>query len=397
MRNFRAIGPANPRFVLVTIVLLSLGVSACGHSEGPKAGASPSAAPMEQLPLVTVVQPVTKPAVLSITLPASVEALEQATLYAKVSGYVQWIKVDKGDRVKKGAVLAQLEVPEVDKQYQSALAAVQQAEAEEERAQAESTLNQLTYKRLADVRQLKPDVLPQQEVDAARAGYEVAQGDAKLAAAKVALARAEVGRLEAMRQFAKITAPYDGVITARFVDPGALIQQGSGSAGSPVVTIASMDTVRVYVSIPEADVSYIDRGKPAMVLLDALPGRGFPGKIARFASALDPQTRTMKTEIDLANPGHRILPGMYGTAELKLAAESQALFVPNPSIRRDSEGRPFVFVVEQRRLRKVLVQTGLDDGSMIQVKGLRGDEILVLSGTTNLEEGMAVRTVKAAS
>ncbi len=388
-----------PRYLLplaaVAGLMVWLGLSARSRSAGPKA--SVDAAPVEQLPLVTVVQPVTKPAVLSIALPASVEALDQATLYAKVSGYVQWINVDKGDRVKRGAVLAQLEVPEVDKQYQSALAVVQQADAEEERAQAEATLKQVTYKRLADVRQSKPDVLPQQEVDAARAAYEVAQGDAKLAKAKVALARAEVGRLEALRQFAKITAPFDGVITARFVDPGALIQQGSGSAGSPVVTIASMDTVRVYVYVPEADVSYVDRGKPAMVLLNALPGKGSPGRITRFASALDPQTRTMKTEIDLANPGHRILPGMYGTAELKLAAEGQGLFVPDPAIHRDSQGHPFVFVVVQEKLRKMSIETGLDDGSMIQVKGLRGDESVVLSGTTNLEEEMAVRAVKAAS
>ena len=402
MRPLRAIGSGShfkPKYLIAlagaAALLVWLGLSARVRPDTHKTAIN--AAPVEQLPLVTVIQPVTKPAVLSITLPASVEALDQTTLYAKVSGYVQWIGVDKGDRVKKGAVLAQLEVPEVDKQYQSALAAVQQAEAEEERAQAEAILKQVTYKRLVDVRRSKPDVLPQQEVDVARAAYEVAQGDAKLAKAKVSLARAEVGRLEAMRQFAKITAPYDGVVTARFVDPGALIQQGSGSAGSPVVTIASMDTVRVYVYVPEADVSYIDRGKPAMVLLDALPGKGFSGKIARFASALDPQTRTMKTEIDLANPGHRILPGMYGTAELKLGAEPLALFVPDPSIRRDSEGRPFVFVVEQGRLRKMPVQTGLDDGSMIQVRGLQGSETVVLSGTTNLEEGMAVRTVKAAS
>ena len=402
MRPFRAIASDSrfkPKYLIalagVAALLVWLGLSARGRHDTHKTAVN--AGPVEQLPLVTVIQPVTKPAVLSITLPASVEALDQATLYAKVSGYVQWINVDKGDRVKKGAVLAQLEVPEVDKQYQSALAAVQQAEAEQERAQAEATLKQVTYKRLVAVRQSKPDVLPQQEVDVARAAYEVAQGDAKLAKAKVSLARAEVGRLEAIRQFAKITAPYDGVITARFVDPGALIQLGSGSAGSPVVTVASMDTVRVYVYVPEADVSYIDRGKPAMVLLNALPGKGFLGKVARFASALDPQTRTMKTEIDLANPGHRILPGMYGTTELKLAAEAQALFVPDPSIRRDSDGRPFVFVVEQGRLRKMPVQTGLDDGSVIQVKGLQGSETVVLSGTTNLEEGMAVRTAKAAS
>ncbi len=378
-------------------LLVWLGLRARSHSGVSKRGTAVAAAVVDQLPVVTVVQPVEKPAVLLTTLPATVEALDQATLYAKVSGYVQWIKVDKGDRVRKGDVLALLEVPEVDKQYQSVLASVQQAQAEEERAQADASLKQVTYKRLADVRRSNPDVLPQQDVDAARAAYEVAQGDAKLAKAKVELARAEVARLEALRQFAKITAPYDGVVTARFVDPGALIQQGTNSTGTPVLTIASIDTVRVYVYVPEANVSYVDRGKSAMVLLNALPGKGFPGKITRFANALDPQTRTMKTEIDLPNPGHRILPGMYGTAELKLGAESGALFIPDPTIHRDAAGRPFVYTVEQGRIRKVPVETGLDDGSMIQVRGLRSDETVVLSGTASLQEGLSVKTVKAGS
>ncbi len=367
------------------------------HSREADSLASAVSAAVEQLPVVTVVQPVEKPAILSITLPASVEAFDQATLYAKVSGYVQRVNVDKGDRVKRGNVLLQLEVPELDKQHQSALAAVQQAQAEEERTLAQVALKQVTYKRLADVRQAQPDVLPQQDVDVARAAYEVAQGDAKLAKAKVELAHAEVGRLEALQDFAKITAPFDGVIIARFVDPGALIQQGINSTGNAVLTIASIDMVRIYVNVPETSVSYVDRGMPVIVLLNGLTGKGFPGKITRFANALDPQTRTMKTEIDLPNPGHHMLPGMYGTAELKIAGISGALFVPDPSIRHDAEGRPFVYTVEQGRIRKIPVETGLDDGSMIQVKGLRGQETVVLSGTTNLQEGLPVRTVKSGS
>ncbi len=377
-------------------LLVSLGLWVRSRSsDASNTGTGLVSAVVAQLPLVTVAQPVEKPAVLSITLPASVEALEQATLYAKVSGYVQSIKVDKGDRVNKGDVLALLDVPEIDKQYQSALASVQQAQAEERRARAETSLKQVTYERLAGVRQAKPDVLPQQDVDAARAAYEAAQGDADLSKAKVALARAEVGRLEALRQFAKITAPYDGVITARFVDPGALIQQGTSCAGTPLLTIASVNTVRVYIYVPEADVSYVDQGKPAMVLLDALPGTGFSSAITRIANAVDPQTRTMKTEIDLPNPGHRILPGMYGTAAVKLVTESKALFVPGPAIRRDEDGRPFVYTVEQHRIRKIPVQTGLDEGSMIEVHGLRRSQVVVLSGTASLREGLAVQTVTA--
>src|SRR6266849_6620497 len=255
----------------LAIVLVGLGVWTRSRSDVPKPGTGVVSAVVEQLPLVTVVQPVAKPAVLSITLPASVEALNQAKLYAKVSGYMQWIKVDKGDRVKKGDVLALLEVPEMDKQHQSALAAVQQAQAEQERAQADASLKQVTYTRLADIRKSNPDVLPEQEVDAARAANEVAQSETKLAKAKVELAQAEVGRLEALREYAKIPAPFDGVVTARFVDPGALIQQGTNSTGNPIVTVAGIDSVRVYVDVPEGSVSYVDRGKPAIVLVNALP------------------------------------------------------------------------------------------------------------------------------
>lgn len=350
---------------------------------------------VEQLPVVTVVHPVVKPAVSSITLPASVEALDQATLYAKVSGYVQWIRVDKGDQVRKGDVLALLEVPEVDKQYQSALAAVRQAEAEEERAQAETTLKQVTYQRLAEVRQGNPDVLPQQDVDIARAAYQAAEGDAKLAKAKVELARAEVGRLDAMREFAKIKAPFDGIVTAWFVDPGVLIQEGSSSKGNPVLTVENIDTVRVYVAVPEPNVPRIDRGKPVTVFLNALAGEGLQGKITRFANALDPQTRTMKTEIDLRNPGHRIFPGMYGTVQLKLAPEAEGLFVPDAAIRHDADGKPFVFTVERGRLRKVSVEIGIADGGSTQVTGPKANEWVALSGTADLVEGLSVRTLEA--
>jgi membrane fusion protein, multidrug efflux system len=350
---------------------------------------------LEQLPVVSVVHPAVKPAVSSITLPASVEAMDQATLYAKVSGYVQWIRVDKGDQVRKGDVLALLEVPEVDKQYQSALAAVRQAEAEEERAQAETALKQVTYKRLTDVRQGNPDVLPQQDVDTARAAYQVAEGDAKLAKAKTELARAEVGRLDAMREFAKIRAPFDGIVTARFVDPGVLIQEGSSSKGNPVLTVENIDTVRIYVAVPEPSVPRIDRGKAVTVFLNALAGEGLQGKITRFANALDPQTRTMKTEIDLRNPGHHILPGMYGTVQIKLAAEAEGLFVPDAAIRHDANGKPFVFTVEQGRLRKVFVEVGTADGGSTQVSGLKANQTVVLSGTLELAEGLPVRTLEA--
>jgi RND family efflux transporter MFP subunit len=349
----------------------------------------------ESLPVVTVVEPVRRVAVQTITLPASIEAIEKATLYAKVSGYVQWIKVDKGDQVKKGEVLAQLEVPEVEKEYQSAQAAAAESQADYERAEAEADLKQLTYQRTQGVRDSEPTVVSPQEVDVARATSETASGNARLAKARVDKARAELGRLQVLSEFAKVTAPFDGVVTERFVDTGALIQAGANSSGTALVSVASIDQVRVYISVPEVDVSQVARGVAAKLRLDALPGKQFTGKVTRFADALDPQSRTMKTEIDLPNPGHGILPGMFGSVTLELATDPNAVFLSDQSVRQDSAGNKFVYTVENNRLRKVAIQTGQDNGTETQVFGLRGEEPIVLSGGENVQEGTRVKAVKS--
>ncbi len=386
-----------PLLLVVSLLVWGVRRAYCHFHERMSEPASSGAAASEQrLPFVTVVEPVRRPVVRPVTLAASVEAFEKATLYAKVAGYLRWIKVDKGDPVKRDEVLALIEVPEMEKDYQSAQAAVKEAQAAYERAQAEAALKDLTYKRLAGVRQSRPNVIPQQEVDVARAASEVAQSDTKLAAAKLELARSELEKLKALMEYAEIKSPYDGDVIERFVDAGALIQKGTNSTGNValLVTVANMDRVRIYVNVPEPDVPYLKRGVPAEVLLDAFPGRVLQGRITRFATALDPPTRTMKTEIDLPNPGHFIRPGMFGTVKLKLGAEAAGLFLPAQSIRQDPEGKRFVYAVEQGLLRKIPIETGLDDGRWIEVKGLRGSETVVLASPEDLHEGLAVKAVK---
>jgi RND family efflux transporter MFP subunit len=348
----------------------------------------------DSLPVVTVVEPERRAGLQTITLPASVEAIERATLYAKVSGYVQWIRVDKGDRVKKGEVLAQLEVPEVEKEYQSAQAAVAESQAEYERAQADANLKQLTYERTKGVRDSEPTLVSPQEVDVAHAASETAAGSVQLAKAHLAKARADLGKLQVLAEFAKVTAPFDGVVTERFVDSGALIQAGANSLGTPVISVAKIDQVRVYTSVPEVNLAQISRGIKAQVRLDALPAAQISGKVTRFADAVDPQSRTMKTEIDLANPEHRILPGMFGTVTLELSTDPHAVFLPDQSIRQDGAGNKYVFAVENGYVRKVTVQAGPDDGTLTQVFGLRGEQAIVLSGAENLREGSRVKAVK---
>ena len=372
----------------------------CHFDNNMSGSASPSViAAQDPLPLVTVVNPIRRPAIRSVSLAASVEAFQKATLYAKVAGYLQWIKVDKGDRVQKGEVIAVIEVPEMEKEYQSAKAVVLEAQAVHERAKSEAALKELTFNRLASIQQSQPEVISQQEVDVARTEYDVARGEVQLAKARIELARSEVERLETLMEYARIKSPYKGVVTERFVDPGALIQEGTSSSGdvAPIVRVVNMDKVRVYVDVAEPDVPFVDRGDPVLLKLDAFPGREFRGEITRFSIALDPKTRTMKTEFDLENPGHLIRPGMYGEATLELDRQADALFLQAESVHEDAEGTKYVYAVTAGICRKVPVQTGLDDGVWVQVKGLQEGDMVVLTSTETLEEGMAVRPVKTRS
>ncbi len=370
-------GQPRPRRLSRGLALAATLTCAACHPSGEPARTStlPAARPL----VVRVVEPVKQAPAEFLTLPATVEALEQATLYAKVTGYLERIDVDKGDQVRRGALLARLEVPEVNQQYQGAVAALEQAE-------AERTLKQTTYQRLTSVQRAQPDVLAQQDVDAAR-------GDAELAKAKVDFARAELGRLDALKRFADMSAPFSGVITARYVDPGALIQQGSGTSGTAVVSIADLDTVRVYVAVPETDLAQLDRRKPVRVLLAALPRARIAGRITRLSGAVDPATRTMKAEIDLPNPGHEMAPGMFGAAQLPLAAGT-GLFVPAAAVRQDPDGHTFVYLADHGRLHAVRVETGAAHGGMLAIDGVQQHMEVVVSATGPLREGIAVTTVR---
>lgn len=388
--------------VLALGLLLWGGRRAYCHFYGSMAEARaerPTATSATRLPTVSVVEPIHQPAVRAVTLTASVDAFDKATLYAKVSGYLEWIKVDRGDWVKKGQVLAHLEVPEIEKEYERAQAAAGEAEASSSRARAVVGLKEVTYQRLEGIRSSQPDVISQQDVDVARSEFEVAQNDVKVAEAKLELARAEVGRLRALVDYASIRSPYDGVVTARFADPGALIQAGaSGPAEkAALVTVMDMCRVRVFVDVPEAEVAHTERGDPAEVRLDGLPDKVFRGTVTRFSTALDPQTRTMRAEIDFENHEHTIRPGMFGKATIKLGEEKVAMFLPAQALRLGADGGSFVFVVREGRVRAVPVRTGLDDGRLVEVIGLRGNETVVLASPDRLEDGVAVNAVKAAS
>jgi len=359
------------RAVVLTALLAAL-VAALAAGCGARP-ADPAPDPADP-PTVTIVQPRRADATRTITLPGDVVGRYESALYAKVTGYLTRIGVDKGDWVHQGQVLAEIEVPELEQKLK--------------RARALLEIRRVTAERLDGVWKTDHRLVAREDVD-------IADGELQQA-------KADVEELETMVGYTRIVAPFDGVVTARYVDPGALIQasgghdttgsQGKGS-GLPVLRIADIGTLRVYVYVPEAETGVVRQGQPATLTLREFPGRVFTGKVARFATALDLSTRTMLTEVDLDNADHALYPGMYADVTLELERHPGAVQVPVGAL-GGPPGDRFVWVVEGGVLAKRAVTAGLGGEDWVEVtRGLVGAEDLVAAPDPGMRDGERVRTV----
>lgn len=373
---------------LTALLLVSIFVSAC--SDRTRAG-SEASDPAGSKVAVGVVPAQQKDLVRKIALPGTLVAFKEATLYGKVAGYLKSIRVDKGDRVRRGEILAVLEVPEMVKEVDQAQATYQQALADVIRAKAKADLESATFNRYLEVQTKDPDAIAKQELDQYQSKKEVAQADVELAKAKANTAHANLDRLVALHQYSKIIAPFSGVVTARFVDPGALIQAATSSRQSQaVLTLQDLDTIRVYVSVPELDVPFIQKGTPASLTTAAYPRRVFKASVTRFADALDPATRTMKTEIDIRNRDHTLRPGMYADVILNIQTIHDAVVIPDSALTVEGSQK-FVWVARQGTAHRVQVETGLDNGAEVQIRsGVSSGQQVVVEGKNGLSEGKAV-------
>lgn len=415
-------------FLAISIIASASTLPACSSSAGT-AGSVP-------VRRVAVVRPARQDVVRKITLPANVLALEQATLLAQVPGYLREIKVDKGDPVHEGDVLAEIDAPELVQRVASLRAASEQAEAEAkavaataersradvEQAQAEQrksaaalVLQVSELERAKGLRQDEANTVQDLEVatarhdeavqvllvakarcDALAAAVREAEARIGVARAKVDVANAALREAEVRLAYATIRAPFDGVVTARFVDRGALIQMGTSSAqAAPIVTVARMDRVRVQFDVAETEVAAIAEKEPLSLEVDAYPGRPFTGRVVRWAHALDPATRTMLVEAEFANAKGELLPGMYARATLELERHEKALAIPAEAV-VTVEKKRHVWVVAEGRARLVPIRTGIDEGPFLEVvDGLKGEETIAV-GAHGLTEGMPVEPVPTA-
>ena len=386
------------RSLVVTLLGLTLPWHcACSRSTPADPQAAQVAARSGKIP-IGVVTAQRKDLTRTITLLGTLVAFSEATLYGKVAGYVKSVPVDKGDKVRRGQTLALLEAPEMVKEVDQAEASFHEARASLDRAKAEADLQAATYKRYSEVHAKDPDAISNQELDEYRSRFDVANAEVNLAEARVETARANHGRLVALNEYASITAPFSGVVTARYVDPGALIQAATSSTqGQPIVTVQNLDRIRVYVSVPEIDVRFVHIGTPASLATAAYPGRVFKAAVTRFAEALDPSTRTMKTEIDIQNPQHVLRPGMYADVTLEIEKLPNVLVIPDSALAVEGS-KKLIWVVRDGTAHRVEVETGLDDGNQAEIRsGLNAGDEVVLAGKDGLAEGKPVQAAEAGS
>src|SRR5258707_333996 len=331
-----------------------VGVSAAGIVAERYLAASPSKpTKVDTRPGVEVDHPRRATVVQRLQTNATLEAFEETDLFAKVSGYLSDVRVDIGDHVKAGQVLAVISVPEMENelaedkaQLDSKQRSLETAERQVDHNKAIVALQDVTLKRQEVL--FKGRDIADQTLDDARANAEIAKADVGVAeanrafaAAQVELSAATVEKIKTLLGYAQIVAPFDGVVARRLVNRGDLVQAATSTRTTPLFTVQRIDTMRVFCDVPEDDAPHLRLGDPALVKPAGFEGQPYVGKVTRFSLRLDPETRNMRTEIDLPNPEERLYPGMYAQVSLDMNTHPNALTLPTAAVGSDSGGHPF--------------------------------------------------------
>lgn len=332
------------------------------------------------IPSVSVIHPKRGELKEEIVLPGNIQAFVDAPVYARTSGYLKNWYTDIGTRVKNGQLLAEIDSPEVDQQ-------LDQARAQLATAQANLKLAEITMNR--DLGLMK-DAIPKQDVDNAVGAYEADK-------ATVDSQTANVKHLEQLVAFEKVTAPFDGLITARVTDIGQLVNAGNGGVAQELFRISSTDKLRIFISVPQIYSKAAAPGVNADLTLTEAPGRHYVGRIARNTGAIDPTTRTLLTEVDIDNTSGQLMPGAYAEVHLKLPAATAALVVPVTALIFRSEGLQVAVVRNGNRAEMVHVTQGRDFGTEVEItSGITSEDSVIINTPDSLTSGAMVRVEPAA-
>jgi RND family efflux transporter MFP subunit len=381
---------------LLSAVLVLLSVACSSRPQSAAASALPRAA-------VAIVK--RQAVISSLSVAGEFLPYQEVEIHAKVAGYIRHISVDIGDRVHAGQQLAVLEVPELTAQVEGADAGIKRSQQEITRARHQEAQAEADYlalhaasERLQEAAKARPGLIAQQELDDATAKDRAAA--AHVDAAKAAVAAAEQGldiskasmsQVRAMSDYSRITAPFDGVVTWRYSDTGALVQAGTSSSSSqPVVKLAQVNVLRLRIPVPESLVPGIHAGQIADVVVSAT-GEHFSGKVTRFTDSLDRSTRTMQVEIDVPNPKYKLSPGMYASVALHTDQQPNALVVPTLALTDKGDQASVLVVDSDNRVESRNVLLGIREPNYVEVKsGVKEGDRVIVGNLTAFKAGDVV-------
>jgi len=439
----KSVTPAKKRhFLAIPIILICLaafaGLIAMGilpRLSERKSLAEHTRKEVGQAPFVSVTQAQPGPAIQEFVLPGATQAIQDAPIYARVDGYLQKRYVNIGDKVHTGQVMADIDTPELDQQVQAAASSVEQAAANLdntnqafERAKADAVTAQ------ANVRKAKTDLqyytaeldrykklvaegaVSQEDRDTRLQSYNAGAAtlDAMIAAARSADAsvnsakaavhvaqaalnasRATHDQIQATRSFKKVTAPFDGIVTQRNVDAGALITSGSNTGNNLLFEVAKTDILRVFVYVPEQYVSFIHDGDEAKLEFQEYVGRSFIGLVSNISGGIDPASKTLQVEIHVPNPDHKLLPGMYAKVHFECATTIRQPVVPATTVQTRADGA-FIYTVDKdNRVHMHKVEIGRDLGGQFEIaKGIEVGETVIINPNDEVQDGTLVNPVQ---
>jgi len=343
-----------------------------------------------------------------LILTAEFEPFQEIDVMAKVSGFIREMKVDIGDRVREGQLLATLEIPEMQDDLTRAAAAIEEANAELatardelQRVESAHQMAHLSYTRIQDVSKREPGLVPQQEVDEVHSRDLVAEAQVSGAKShiiayeqRIHVAQAEQARFTTVYKYAVITAPFAGVVTKRYANIGSLIQAGTASQtqAMPVIRLSENGLLRLALPVPESAVPQIHLGETVNVKVSAL-NRSFPGRVARFEDRVDQSTRTMKTEVDVPNPTLLLVPGMYAEVDLTTEQRKNVLSVPMEAVEGSGASASVYVVQPSGAIQIVPVRLGIENAQRIEVRAgdLREGDDVVVGSRAGLKAGGKVQ------
>jgi RND family efflux transporter MFP subunit len=396
---------------LLTLAVLTIGLLVAGFFLGylPRQRreavlAAESKAEVQSLPVVNVQVVERSASRSSLVLPGNIQAVTEAPVLARATGYIRKRNVDIGDRVAAGQVLAEIEAPELMQQIKQAQATidqanqtVQQAEAALQQGRANMNLARVTRDRYQTLYEQK--VVSRQDIDNYSAQYEAQQANVQAlekaigaARSNAAAAEANLARLNDLVGYQMVRAPFAGVITLRNVDSGVLVNEGS----TLLFRIAQTDRLRTYVNVPQADADSVRVGQQATLVIPDLPGRKFTGTVTRTANALDPSTRTLLAEVQVANAGRVLLPGMYTQVDLAVPRKDPPLVIPADTLVVRSDGPQVAVIGADGGVHYTRVQLGRDMGDRLEVLGgVEEGQQLAVNPSDVVREGVKVKAVLA--